>query len=52
MFKFNNGNGAIICDICRIIIKEPSTQEEAEKSKNENGLNLCLKHKNNIKIKQ
>ena len=22
MFKFNNGNGAVICDKCRIILKE------------------------------
>ena len=26
MYKFNNGNGAIICDHCRIIIKEPIDQ--------------------------
>lgn len=23
MYKFNNGNGALICDKCRIIICEP-----------------------------
>jgi hypothetical protein len=26
MFKFNNGNGAIICDFCRIIIVAPAAQ--------------------------
>lgn len=27
-FKFNNGRGAIICDYCRIIIKEPATHSD------------------------
>lgn len=30
-YKFNNGNGAIICDDCRIIIQENISFEEYEK---------------------
>ena len=28
MFKFNGGNGAIICDCCRIIMKENISQND------------------------
>ncbi len=27
-YKFNNGNGAILCDICRIIVAENLSWEE------------------------
>jgi len=30
MFKFNGGNGAIICDYCRIIVKEPALESEKD----------------------
>lgn len=30
MFKFNNGNGAVICDNCKVVIDEGIGFEEAE----------------------
>lgn len=33
-FRFNNGNGAVICDTCRTVIREPATRED---SKNPHG---------------
>lgn len=38
-FKFNGGNGAIICDVCRIITKAPAKTEDAQP----NG-DYCQKH--------
>ena len=29
MFKFNNGNGAIICDRCKKIIRAPAKESDA-----------------------
>ena len=28
VIKFNSGNGAILCNMCRIILKENLTEEE------------------------
>ena len=30
MFKFNNGQGAVICDNCRVVIDEGISLKEAE----------------------
>ena len=38
MFKFNGGNGAIICDYCRIILKSPAKENECDKRL---ALDLC-----------
>jgi hypothetical protein len=40
IIKFNNGNGAILCNCCRVIIKEYLTKEEIEGKTN---LLLCEK---------
>jgi hypothetical protein len=43
IIKFNNGNGAILCNKCRTIIKENLTKEELE---GKTDLLLCEKCKN------
>lgn len=30
MYKFNNGYGALICDICRVIIQEPAKEPKLQ----------------------
>ena len=40
MFKFNNGNGALVCDKCRIIIREPY---EAIKGTDSEKKDYCLR---------
>ena len=39
MFKFNNGNGAIICDKCRTIIK--SGIDPRKYKEESTGIDLC-----------
>lgn len=34
MFKFNGGAGAVLCDVCSVILKEPASRND---SKNPNG---------------
>ena len=47
--KFNGGRGAIICDICRIIIIEDLTKEEIENKSiyydKDTKMDYCDKHK-------
>ena len=38
MYKFNNGNGAIVCNNCRIIIREPAVCPQRE---HYNDFDLC-----------
>jgi methyltransferase-like protein len=40
IIKFNNGNGAILCNRCKVIIKENLTKEEVE---GKTDLLLCKK---------
>lgn len=41
MFKFNGGAGAIICDSCRRIIKEPAGTDDVVGYKNAHQVDLC-----------
>jgi len=42
MFKFNSGNGAVLCDVCRIITQSPAKEEDGT------DLDLCTTcHMNN-----
>lgn len=53
MYRFNNGRGAVVCDICRIIydadIGYETYKEAYRKNKKENEKDLCWRCKNNIK---
>jgi len=42
IIKFNNGNGAILCNYCSIIIKDNLTKDEFE---GKTDLLFCDKHK-------
>jgi hypothetical protein len=44
MHKFNNGNGAMICDVCRIIIKSPISPEDSKMFEDTLGRHYCSDH--------
>ncbi len=41
-FKYNNGAGAVLCSVCKVIIDEGLSQEEAVAFYNTPSRNRCM----------